>query len=115
MIASWTRIVKLGVTSILFSSMAEASTPAPVVTISTNYNGYATVGGKLAEVPTGPVGISVTNGNVKSSTITDPQGKWSMVFEIRASSYTVESWSLFNAADHSVKKSLNILDGQGQP
>ena len=98
------RLMQLGlVCGMLVSaqSVFAAGIPEPVVTVTTNYNGYATVGGKLASAPDGPVGVSVTNGNVKTNTVTDPEGRWSVVFQIRTTSFSVESWSLVKKTDRS--------------
>lgn len=93
---------------LFLASAAFSATPAPVVSVTTNYNGYATVGGTLASTPEGSVGVSITNGNVKTNTVTDPEGRWSVVFQIRSANFSVESWSLFKKAERSAPVTYSI-------
>lgn len=86
---------------LIAGSIAKASVPQPIVTGTDSYNGFATVCGKLDAKPDHPMGISLANGNILSSTITDPDGRWSVVFRQRSIEYTVASWSLADASDRS--------------
>ncbi len=78
------------------SSLALGGVPQAVVTFTDTYEGYATVAGKLSETPRQPVGVTVENGNLKYSTITDRSGNWSVVFRQRAMSYRTSAFSLQN-------------------
>lgn len=97
---------------ILFLASFAFGVPEPVVTGSDSYNGYATVSGKLNAKPAQPVGISVLNGNTLSSTVTDPSGRWSIVFRHQSVQYSVTSWDLSSKTDrsNSVTGHLKIED-----
>jgi len=73
---------------------AFAEVPDVVVTTMTSANGHATIAGRLASKPGVPVGISVRNGNIMYSTISDPEGRWGIVIRHLSTNVSVNSWSL---------------------
>lgn len=86
---------------LIFSASSFAAVPDPIVTGTDSYNGYATVSGRLNAKPDHPVGISIRNGNTLSSTLTDADGRWSIVFRHRSVQYTVAAWDLATPSDRS--------------
>jgi len=82
---------------------AWASVPDVVITTLSSYNGHATVAGRLVSKPEAPVGISVRNGNLMYSTLTDGEGRWGIVIRHQAVNVTVQSWSLLNPADRAAE------------
>ncbi len=86
----------IGVASISF-----AQVPDPTITTLSSYNGYATVAGRLSSQVDGPVGISVQNGNLSYSTLTDSDGRWGIVIRHQSTHVTVKSWDLRNTNDQS--------------
>lgn len=91
--------MKLLLVLMLSALPAFSAVPDPIVTSKDSYNGYATVSGRLASKPDHPVGISVQNGNTMSSTITDPDGRWSIVFRHLSTQFSVASWELGSPSD----------------
>jgi hypothetical protein len=85
----------------LMSSLVLAETPQPRVDYASAYNGYATITGGLEQTPSAPVGVVVQMSGFRYSTITDANGKWGIVVKYTSSSYSVNSFSLTNATDHS--------------
>lgn len=88
--------------AILFTGIGFAEVPKPVLTVGEVHGRLAVVAGKLTASPKRPVGISVLNGNLLSSTVTDPEGRWSIVIRHLASEVSVSSWDFFNPAKRSV-------------
>lgn len=76
-----------------------ASVPDVVITTLSSANGHATVGGRLTAKPDGPVGISVRNGNIMYSTITDAEGRWAIVIRHLSTQVFATSWSLTTPSD----------------
>jgi len=96
----------------IFCSSVFAAVPDPIVTGTDSYNGYATVSGRLNAKPDHPVGVSVRNGNTLSSTLTDSEGRWSIVFRHRSVQYTVTAWDLSSPSDRSeLTAELAISEG----
>lgn len=85
------------------SHVAMAEIPTPRVLRTDTYNGYATIGGDLTSDIDAPIGISISNGGFKYSTLTDSEGKWSIVFRHRAVSYQVEGFNLSGHEKSEVK------------
>lgn len=78
----------------LFVASAFGQVPDPTITTTSTYNGYATIGGRLNAKAEGPVGISIRNGNLMYSTITDLEGRWAAVVRLQSTQVDVQSWSL---------------------
>ena len=76
-----------------------ADVPEVVITTMLSANGHATIAGRLASKPKGPVGISVRNGNLSYSTVTDPEGRWGIVIRHQSTQVTANSWSLTDPTD----------------
>lgn len=91
---------------------ARAEVPEPVITVGEVLGRVAVVAGKLSAVPTKPVGISVLNGNIISSTLTDAQGRWSLVIRHLSHTVSVSAWDLMEPSDRSfeVKTRLIFID-----
>lgn len=90
------------------TSQAFADVPEPVVTHASSYQGHATIAGRLSSNPDAVTGITVENGGLKYSTITDAEGNWSVVIRHRSVSYSVKSFDLKGSGDasHEVKLQL---------
>ncbi len=90
-----------------FMSMsAFADVPTPRVDYASAYNGYATISGGLEQQTAAPVGVTVQMGGLKYSTITDQDGKWSLVIRHTSVNYSVTSFNLVSAND----RSANVLE-----
>lgn len=76
-----------------------ASVPDVVITTTSTANGHATIGGRLAAKPDGPVGISVRNGNILYSTISDAEGRWAIVIRHLSTQVFATSWNLAAPSD----------------
>ena len=76
-----------------------ADVPEVVITTTLSANGHATIAGRLASMPKGPVGISVRNGNLSYSTVTDPEGRWGIVIRHQSTQVTANSWNLTDPTD----------------
>lgn len=85
----------------IFGVTAFANVPDPIIMRTDTYNGYATVSGRLNAKPNHPVGITVRNGNTLSSTLTDADGTWSIVFRHRSVQFNVAAWDIFSPGDRS--------------
>ena len=83
----------------LVSTTLVAAVPDVVITTLSSSNGHGTVAGRLELKPSGPVGISVRNGNLMYSTITDGDGRWGIVIRHLSTQVTATSWSLTNSSD----------------
>ncbi len=82
--------------------------PDPVITGTDSYQGYGTIAGKLKTPPEGnAVGISVRNGGVTYSTVTDKQGYWAIVIRHLSTTVEVQSWDQSNANGRTVRFKLN--------
>ena len=93
-------------TVLFISSLAAAEVPEPKVDYASVYQGYATITGVLVSQPNDPVGITIKNGGLTYSTVTDAQGKWGLVIRLLSSNYSVASFDLRKPGDHSLQ-----LDG----
>lgn len=91
--------MKVTLLAFIFSTALFAVVPDPIITGTDSYNGYATVSGRLNAKPDRPVGISVRNGNTISSTVTDTEGRWSIVFRHRSVQYSVTAWDISSPSD----------------
>jgi len=78
---------------------AQGKIPEPVITVGEVMGRLAVVAGRLSVVPERPVGISVTNGNIVSSTLSDEQGRWSVVIRHLSHTVSVSSWNLNNPSE----------------
>jgi len=87
---------------LFFTAVLIADVPEPVLTVGEVYGRLAVVAGKLSTPPERAVGISVLNGNLISSTVTDPEGRWSIVIRHLANEVSVSSWDFLNPAERSV-------------
>jgi len=93
--------------TLLFSTTYSfGSTEEVIITHADTYNGYATIAGHLKTIPDRALGITVTNGGIKSSTITAKDGSWSIVIRQRSYNFSVESWELASPEERS-----NIVNG----
>lgn len=90
--------------AVCFSSLGvSAQVPDVVITTLASANGHATVAGRLTSKPSGPVGISVRNGNIMYSTLTDAEGRWGIVIRHLAVNVSVQSWSLTSPDERSTE------------
>jgi len=87
-------------------ALCTAQVPEPTITYKSTYSGHATIAGKLASKPSVPVGISVQNGSLIYSTITDAEGRWGIVIRHTSTSLTVQSWDLQNPGARSEEKTF---------
>ena len=85
----------------LFSFSALADVPQPVVEFASAVGGYATISGRLDSTSRDPIGVTVEMGGLKYTTISDPNGKWSVVVKYRSTNYTVNSFNLMNSNERS--------------
>lgn len=91
-----------------FSLPALADVPRPRIEFASAYNGYATISGSLESAPTEPAGVTIQMSGFKYSTLTDSNGKWSVVIKYTSVNYSVESFSFLNPNDKSEEKVLSI-------
>jgi hypothetical protein len=89
--------------SLLLGSLSFGQLPEPIVTSASTLGGLAFIAGKLSEKADKPMGISVLNGNVLSSTLTDPDGYWAIVIRLLSTKYSVQSWELQTPSERSAK------------
>ena len=87
----------------LLGSVGFAEVAGPVVTSASAIGGVGFISGKLDGKTDRPLGISVQNGNVISSTVTDPEGRWAIVIRHLATQFTVTSWQLSQGLERSVE------------
>lgn len=95
----------------LFATVSSfAQVPEPVITTMTSSSGHATIAGRLNSKPEAPVGISVRNGNLIYSTITDLEGRWGIVIRHQSVNVSVESWNFNNPLERSeeLKREIHI-------
>ncbi|MBI4405133.1 MAG: hypothetical protein HY537_13305 [Deltaproteobacteria bacterium] len=85
-----------------------ASLPDVVITVTSAYNGYATVAGRLTAKPEEPVGVTVRNGNIAYATVTDPDGRWSIVIRHISIHLTAQSFSLSRSSERGVPVKAKI-------
>lgn len=90
------------------AQIALADVPEVIITTLSSSGGHATVAGRLASKPERPVGISVRNGNLMYSTLTDAEGRWGIVIRHLAVNVSVESWSLLNSGEKSATVTKRI-------
>lgn len=93
------RLLSLG--GLMLVGICFAQVPDPTITTMISLNGYATIAGRLVAKADGPVGISVRNGNLMYSTLTDAEGRWGIVIRHAAVNVTVQSWDMKNPIDRS--------------
>ena len=93
------------VSGLLGGLSAFADVPQARVEFASAYKGYATIGGTLESAPAKSVGVSILNGGLKYSTITDSEGKWSIVIKHRGVDYSVETFALMNTRERSLRGS----------
>jgi hypothetical protein len=90
------------------SSWLLADIPSPVITTTSPNNFYALIAGRLERKPEAPLGISVRNGNVMYSTVTDLDGRWALIIKTLDNHVEASSWSMQGGAERSrwVNKTL---------
>lgn len=96
------------IAGVFLGTLCMAGVPEPTITYKSTYNGHATIAGSLASKPTGPVGITVQNGSLIYSTITDAEGRWGIVIRHMSTNLSVQSWDLQNLKDKSEEQNLNL-------
>lgn len=89
--------------SLLSFNAFTAELPEPVVTTAIANGTYAVVAGKLAAKPEHPIGVSVQNGVLMYSTITDAEGRWGLVIRTLSSGLKVNSFDLTRPAERSAE------------
>jgi len=94
--------------AIFLSTLAQAGVPDVTITTLMASGGYATLAGKLVSQPEMPVGISVQNGNISYSTVTDAEGRWGIVVRHQSTKVNVSSWNLTNPTDRSTQSEVEI-------
>ena len=87
--------------AMIVSTTALSETPEPKVEFADVYQTHATVAGRLASKPVTPVGVTIENGGVKYSTLTDADGNWGVVFKYRSPRYYVSSFDLSESSKKS--------------
>lgn len=96
---------------LFFSTLAFpvfADVPDTIITHMSSASGHATIAGKLVSKPDVPVGISIRNGSIAYSTVTDPEGRWGIVIRHQAVTVTVTSWSLQNSSERGKEVIANL-------
>jgi hypothetical protein len=88
---------------VLLGSVCSAEVVGPVVTSASAVGGVGFIAGKLDGKTDRPLGISLQNGNVISSTITDPEGHWAIVIRHLSNQFSVQSWELSRGLERSVE------------
>ena len=88
---------------------AQAQVPEPVITVGEVLGRVAVVAGRLSVVPERPVGISVTNGNIVSSTLSDEQGRWSIVIRHLSHQVSVSAWELTDPSEKSLEVKSRLV------
>lgn len=89
--------------SLLGVTAFSAPIPAPVVTTANGNGTFGIVAGRLASKPESPVGVSVQNGNLISSTVTDAEGRWGVVIRVLSSALVVNSFDLNRPSERSAE------------
>jgi len=69
-----------------------ASEPQAIITFKDSYNGYATVAGKVLSEEDQDVAVTVRCGNLKYTTMPDPDGNWGIVFRHTNLHFYVTAW-----------------------
>ncbi len=85
-------------TMMSMSAAAFAELPEAKVDYGNVYQSHATLAGRLTSKPTEPLGVTIENGGLKYSTITDADGNWGLVFKYRSGNYTINTFELQNPA-----------------
>lgn len=71
------------------------------ITHKDSYNGFATAGGKIiAENLSVPYIVTVKNGGLSYSTVTDEMGNWTVVFRHRSTQFEVSAKPISNTRDN---------------
>ena len=83
-------------TFLSFSAAAFAELPDAKVEYGNVYQSHATLAGRLTIRPAEPLGVTIENGGLKYSTITDAEGNWGLVFKYRSGNYTINTFELQN-------------------
>ena len=86
---------------IFFGPLCFGSVPEPIITTAHSSGSFAVVAGILSGKTDRAVGISVQNGNLMYSTLTDAQGRWGIVIRHLSTSLGVTSWDLQNPSEKS--------------
>lgn len=95
--------------AVFLSIVGRAEVPDVVITTLMSANGHATVAGRLQSKPEGPVGISVRNGNIVYSTITDSEGRWGIVIRHLSTQVAASSWNLSNSLERGTEVSADSM------
>ena len=82
---------------LISTGKAFAVIPDVVLDYKNSYNGYGTFAGHLSEKPSVSLGLTVNNGGIKFSTITDKDGNWAISFRQRVITSDITVWSLSNS------------------
>ena len=90
---------------LLIGSSVFATIPEAVITHTNAYNGYATIAGRLTSKPEAPVGVTIQNGGIAYSTVTDNEGRWAIVIGHRSITVDAQSYNLSNGKE--VSKTTN--------
>ena len=94
----------------LFGALAaQAQVPEPVITVGEVWGRLAVVAGRLSSKPQRPVGISVLNGNIISSTLTDDEGRWSIVIRHLSQTVSVSAWDLTDPSEKSLEVKSRLV------
>ena len=86
---------------IFFGPLCFGNVPEPIITTAHSSGSFAVVAGNLSGKTNQPVGISITNGNLRYSTLTDAEGRWGIVIRHLSTSLAVTSWDLKNPSEKS--------------
>jgi hypothetical protein len=84
-----------------FGSLCFGNVPEPIITTAHSSGSFAVVAGTLSSKTDRPVGISVQNGNLMYSTLTDAAGRWGIVIRNLSTTLGVTSWDLQNPSEKS--------------
>lgn len=95
-----------------WATLGFAEVPDPVISTLSSYNGHATIAGRLATQISAPVGISVRNGNITYSTITDTEGRWAIVIRHLGVNVSVQSWDLKVPSTRSIENVFPLRAGK---
>jgi hypothetical protein len=86
---------------LFFGPLCFGVVPEPIITTAHSSGSFAVVAGILSGKTNQPVGISITNGNLMYSTLTDAEGRWGIVIRHLSTSLGVTSWDLQNPSEKS--------------
>jgi hypothetical protein len=86
---------------IFLGPLCFGSAPEPIITTARSSGSFAVVAGILSAKTNQPAGISIQNGNLMYSTLTDVEGRWGIVIRHLSTSLKVTSWDLQNPSEKS--------------